>query len=235
MISLTFDTDHVDDARMREFLDRVPVPGTGTFFLTRLYPSLAGGPHELCPHPNLEPGSDWEAELARWREALPQARGWRSHSCVFSHRLAERLARDGYLYLSTHDEFGRSGLRPHRHGWGIWHMPIFYMDTLDLFAARFWKDHEHVPFAGELVERALDGRGVYVFDFHPVHLLLNSPTPEWYLEKRDGFRAGEDLTALRFDGYGVRSFYDDLCSAMRRRGEESVAAVVALERFVRER
>ena len=60
-----------------------------------------------------------------------------------------------------------------------------------------------------------------MFDFHPVHLLLNSTSAEAYLERRDAFRAGAPLDALRCPGYGTRNFYDDLCAAMREAGVES--------------
>lgn len=233
MISLTFDTDHIDEARMVEFLSEVPVPGAGTFFCTQRFDVLEGTPHEVGPHPPLEPGTDWDRELKEWRAAFPEAQGWRSHSCVFSHKLAEQLAGDGYRYLSTHDDFGRAGLVPHRHGWGIWHMPIFYMDTLDLFSSRFWPEGE-VParFSPGLIETALADDGVYVFDFHPIHLLLNSPSPEYYLEQRDRFRAGDPIRELRFEGHGVLSFYTSLCRRMEERGVASLSARDALERFI---
>ena len=223
MICLSFDTDHVDEARMREFLELVPLAGRGTFFCTRPYAALDGSGHELCPHPLLPPGGDWDAELAAKRREFPEAEGWRSHSCVYSHQLAERLARDGYTYASTVDALGRCGLAPVREAWGLWQIPIFYMDNLDFSTSRFWPGEEHRPFAPELLEAAFSGDGVYVFDFHPVHLLLNSPSAEWYLRRRDAFVAGEDLGALRFEGYGTRSFYDDLCARMAEAGAESQA------------
>jgi hypothetical protein len=227
MICLSFDTDHVDEARMREFLATVPVPGAGTFFCTRRYEAL-GAPHELCPHPYLPDGADWDAELTTMRAAFPEARGWRAHSCVYSHMLAMRLAADGYLYASSFDQIGRPGLEPTREAWGVWQLPIYYMDNLDFSYGRFWPGEAHRPFERGLIEAALAHDGIHVFDFHPVHLLLNSTSAEAYLERRDAFLAGAPLDALRCPGYGSRNFYDDLRAAMREAGVVSTSMLAAL-------
>ncbi len=227
MICLSFDTDHMDEARMREFLATVAVPGAGTFFCTQRYEAL-GAPHEICPHPYLPEGGDWDAELGMMRATFPEARGWRAHSCVHSHLLAERIARDGYLYASSYDQLGRVGPEPNREAWGIWHFPIFYMDSLDFSLGRFWPGKTHRPFEPSLIETALADDGVYVFDFHPVHLMLNSTSAEAYFERRDAFKAGEPLDGLRCPGYGSRNFYDDLCAAMREASVDSMAMLDAL-------
>jgi hypothetical protein len=230
MISLSFDTDHIKEERMVEFLASVPFPGRGTFFCTQFYPSLAASRHETGPHPLLEPGGDWQTELSKMRQMLPDAVGWRSHSCVFSNMLAIWLGKNGYRYVSTHDDFGRPGLKPNRHSWGVWHLPIYYMDTLDLSYRSHWGETAPAPFAPELIQRAL-GDGLYVFDFHPIHLLLNSPSPEYYMSVRDRFLKGEETSKIRFDGYGVRNYFDELCAAMRKAGLKSVASADALAHY----
>jgi hypothetical protein len=220
VICLSFDTDHLDESRMEEFLATVPLPGEGTFFCTRRYASL-GPPHELCPHPVLEEGGDWKQELAITRSTFPDAVGWRSHSCIYSHLIAQRVAASDYLYASTQLD-PLPPTRPFREAWGLWHMPIFYMDNLDFSQSRFWPGVEHVPFAEEIIDRALADDGVYVFDFHPVHLLLNSTSAAAYFKRRDGFLAGERLDALRCDGRGAGTFYGELCARME---SDSVGSV----------
>jgi hypothetical protein len=231
VICLSFDTDHLDEARMREFLDDVAVPGAATFFCTQRYASL-GGAHELCPHPFLQEGVDWEKELASGRADFPAAVGWRSHSCVYSHLLAQRLAQDGYRYVSIRDELGARGLAPYREAWGVWHLPIFYMDNLDFSYSRFWGGHRHRPFAPELIDAALSDDGLYVFDFHPIHLMLNSTSADAYLERRAGFVSGGPMERLRCDGYGARDFYDDLSAAMQAAGVRSQTLREALTTYV---
>ena len=41
MISLSFDTDHMNEARMEEFLAEVTWPGGGTFFCTLSFTAVS--------------------------------------------------------------------------------------------------------------------------------------------------------------------------------------------------
>lgn len=229
MLCFTFDSDHMDEDRMTEFLDKVEIPGVATLFCTQKYACLGHSRHELGPHPRLDGGVDWQAELESARAMFPQARGWRSHACVFSNGLAEWLAANGYLYVSTNDQFGQKGIRPVRPSWGVWHLPIFYMDTMDFSSSCFWEEGMQEPFSDTIIETALCDDGLYVFDFHPIHLLLNTPNRDYYFAMRDPFKAGKELGELAHPGEGTRSFYERLCAAMRDRGQESVSLGSALE------
>lgn len=232
MICLSFDTDHMNEARMMEFLELCAWPGRGTFFCTQAYAALAAREHELCPHPYLGTDSNWDTELASMRRTFPLARGWRSHSCVFSHTLAEQVAAMGYAYASTQDDLGNCGLHPHRHAWGLWQMPIYYMDNLDFSHARFWPESAHVPFSTSLIDAALEGDALYIFDFHPIHLMLNSHSAASYFERRDAFKRGDDLRALRCDEPGVHDFFRQLTERMALADVRSVSIGDALNAWI---
>jgi hypothetical protein len=227
-ISISFDTDHMSDGRMSEFLARCPFPGDATYFCTQAYEALSGTSWELAPHPYLGKSSDWLQELRAKRAEFPDAVGWRSHSCVFSHIVAEWLAFNGYLYASTHDDFGRAGLRPSLNMWGIWQMPIYYMDNLDLSQPRFWPSANRPVMSSEIISRALEIPGTYVFDFHPIHLLLNTPDPATYASLRGRFVNGESCEQLRHRGRGAHSFFNELVEAMDKKGFKSVSMKQAL-------
>jgi hypothetical protein len=231
VICITFDSDHMNDARMREFLATIRIPGSGTFFCTQPYPSLDGGIHEVAPHPYLPEGGAWKTELEAKRREFPQAMGWRSHSCVFSHLLAEWVGKNGYRYVSCHDDLGRADIRPARHAWGVWHFPIYYMDNLDFSARNFWREGAGRPFAPQLIETACTGPGVYVFDFHPIHLLLNTPNAEHYFKVRDDFLKGADIAGLRYAGYGTADFFRELSTQMDAAGRPSITLAAALDRI----
>lgn len=221
MISLTFDTDHCDEVRMREFLAEEAIPGRATFFCTQRYECI-GPEHEVGPHVVLE-SLAWDEPLDEARATFPEAQGFRSHGCLSSHGLAVELAQRGYRYLSAHDEFGRTGIAPRRESWGIWHLPIYYADNLDISFARHWGEIGHEPFATELLDAALAEDGLYVFAFHPVHVLLNTTSVDSYLEARDEFVAGAPLEQVRCEGYGVLSYYRELLELLRSNGVESTA------------
>jgi len=229
LICLSFDTDHLDDERMREFVAEVPVPGAGTFFCTQPYEALDPKVHELCPHPTLEEGMDWDAELDRFRADFPDARGVRTHSCINSHLISIQFQRRGYQWVSMRDEPGRAGIVPYRESWGVWHLPIYYMDNMDFSAGDYWDDGAGEPFDKGLLERATGEEGLYVFDFHPIHLMLNSTSSEAYFERRDDFKTGKPIEELRCGGYGARSFYEELLSLMEGAGIDSTAMSDAVQ------
>jgi polysaccharide deactylase WbmS-like protein len=231
MICLSFDTDRMSEVRMREFLEVAPLPGAGTFFCTQRYQCLEETAHELAPHAYLGRENNWDAELAEKREQFPNAVGWRSHSCVFSHILAEQIFGLGYRYVSVHDEAGVVGPQPVRHAWGLWHLPIYYMDNLDFSTRRFWA-HGPEPFDKTLFPPSLNDDGIYVWAFHPVHIALNSPNPEEYFARRDRFEEGAPLEEVRYVGYGTADYFRELSEAIEEAGLECITMRDALERTV---
>jgi hypothetical protein len=228
LICLSFDTDHLDDRRMEEFVREFPIPGAGTFFCTQRYEALEGGPHELCPHPTLEPDGDWAAELDRKQAEFPDARGVRTHSCINSHLLSIEFKGRGFEWVSARDEPGRRGIAPYREAWGVWHVPIYYMDNMDFSFGDYWPDASASPFGRELLEVSTREEGVYVFDFHPIHLMVNSTSAEDYFARRDRFKAGEPLEEIRCEGYGAGDYYTDLIALMGQAELESVSISDAL-------
>ena len=223
IIALTFDTDHMSESRMEEFLGAFQWPGRAVMFCTHRYDCLSPAAHELAPHPFLPEGGDWNTELAAAREAFPAAFGWRSHSCVYSQMLGVRAARDGYLYVSTNEAYGLDGLQPMMESWGVIQMPIYYMDNCDFSRPLFWAGGGHRAFDRVLIERALQKEGLFVFDFHPVHLMLNTPDVDFYMARRQAFLDGAPLRDLAYPGRGTATFFRELCAALTAAGRASQA------------
>ena len=211
-----------------------PVPGEGTFFCTQRYQALDGGPHELCPHPTLDEDGDWTAELDRKRAEFPDARGVRPHTCINGHMISIEFKKRGFEWISARDEPGRQGIVPYREAWGVWHVPIYYMDNMDFSFGDFWPEAPAAPFGRELLEAATRQPGLYVFDFHPIHLMLNSTSAEEYFSRRDRFKAAEPLEEIRCEGYGASDYYADLVSLMQEAGVESVGISDALAAATRD-
>jgi hypothetical protein len=228
VICLSFDTDHMSEARMRDWFAGCRFPGAGTFFCTGPYHFLAESGHEVAPHPFLADKSDWEAELLAWRKTFPKANCWRAHSLVFSQYLGVRLGQLGYTITSTQDAFARPDQTPSLSPWGVWQMPIFYMDNADFNRPDFGTLGEYRVFDPAFIDMALESDGIAVFDFHPIHYELNTPDYAFYQRRIQDFRSGGKVQDLSFDGYGVRSFFDDLVAAMARKGLVSLTMSEAL-------
>jgi len=233
VICITFDTDWMSDDAMGEFLSRIEWPGQATFFLHQHLPVLHDSGHELCPHPFITDLEDWEEGLAAQAEALPESPlGIRPHSCVFSHMLGLRFAELGYRYVSQTSHLYESGLKPHRHPWGLWEMPIYYMDNMDFCMGNNWGDLTHTPFESKVIERAVSEPGLYVFDFHPIHLALNTTCHEDYTRVKADIVAGKvSPFELGGDGRGSRVFFQELCDAMTSAGQRSYSCSEALAEY----
>lgn len=223
MICLTFDTDWILDRDLGRFLQEFSIPGEATFFLHDAFPSLFTTAHELCPHPLIDDLARWPPSLAELAGRLPHPpKGVRPHSCVFSHMIGLGLHNMGYRYVSQATYLYQTGLAPMRHPWGIWEMPIFYMDNMDFWTAKNWPDIGHVPFSERLIRMAVEQDGLFVFDFHPLHIALNTRGPEDYAAVKEKIVTnGASPFDLTVPGRGVRTFFLELCAAMRNSGRHS--------------
>jgi len=234
MICITFDTDHMSNVDMERFLEICPFPGKGTFFAHSFFDCLDKSKHEIGPHPFVN-------DLSNWREALklveaPWSRnfkGIRTHSCVTSNKVCVDLNDLGYLWSSNVEELFSDNLAPYRHPWGIWELPIYYMDNMDFSMVEAWPGLEHEAFQENVITQAVNGDALYIFDFHPLHLALNTRSSADYIRVQSQiFEEKMSPFDLTFEGRGVRIFFNELCSAMQKLEQKSYGCSEALEHFI---
>jgi hypothetical protein len=138
---------------------------------------------ELGIHPNLLPGSSHgdtpAAVLEYCMRRVPEARSMRTHALVQSTPFIRQvmtetpIERDVSLFLPYHQ-----GLQPveYRLGGGIlWRVPYFWEDDFEMEQAEpCWDPARLIQPAAPLA----------VFDFHPIHVFLNSATMAPYREMK---------------------------------------------------
>jgi len=223
MIALTFDTDWMRQDDLRRFFDEYPFPGTGTIFLHQPYRFLESAPHERCPHPSPVGPEEWKTSIRTLLDDLGiEPTGVRTHSAIHSHRLEMALYELGFKYTSNTSRLFERHIQPVRLAWGLWELPIYYMDNLDLTMEEYWKDAGHKPLSAEVVTQALRDEALYVFDFHPVHVTLNTPSLQYYLAHHAELKSGASPFRLQYRGRGVGTLFRELCAAMEAAGVGSV-------------
>jgi hypothetical protein len=228
VICLTFDTDHVRAEDLERFCSELRLPGRGTFFLWDRFPNMVSYPHEFEPHPAFSGTTGWRSQLETFTRALGmEGKGCRPHSLAYSHELGVVLAQLGYRYVSQADPVFQDGLTPYRHPWGIWEMPIYYMDNMDFCMALNWGEG-HRPFSRDVIRRSLESEALFVYDFHPLHVLLNTPDFETYQQDKPRILGGESPYGLRHAGRGAGIFFEELCRAMEDAGLSSLTCLDAL-------
>lgn len=233
VICLSFDSDYISQEDMQRFVQEFPFPGHATFFLHRKY-SVDFQGHERAPHPILAEAGDWMATVNTLVHELGITPvGVRTHSCVSSQTFSAMLAKQRYLYSSIVTLFYETGLKPYKHPWGLWELPMYYMDNSDFCMPMNWPGSEHQPFHRDVIRKAVAEPGLYVFDFHPLHIILNTRTYNDYLEVREAVRSSKTSAFdLAFAGYGTRAFFLDLCKEMERYGLKSSSCVEALRTHI---
>ena len=234
MICVTFDTDWMEPEWLDRFIAKWMPPGRATFFQDRKYPGLSSSTHELCPHPTIGSLENWKNGVARLKDDVaPCSEGLRTHSCVFSHAVGVGLREMGFRWISQANNQYQPDLLPLRHPWGLWELPIYYMDNMDFWMPRNWPALDHRPFNPKLIADALDNDSrLFVFAFHPLHLALNTSRPEDYTDVKHRILDGKASPFdLRFPGRGTAAFYEELCDAMAKRNVKSFACSDALRHF----
>ena len=211
---LTIDVDWAIDKILLEtvdLLERARV--AATFFITHDTPVLgklrANPRFEIAIHPNFNFLLSGEAAraggadrvLAELLAIAPGSRSVRSHSMTQSSRLLDDFRRHALTHDCNHFVPARAGieLKPYRHWNGLIRVPYF------------WEDDVALAYGDALdTTRLRTASGLKVFDFHPIHIALNSASLESYENSRNDHRDPAALRKHVFGGPGVRTSLDGL-------------------------
>jgi hypothetical protein len=85
--------------------------------------------------------------------------------------------------------------------------PIYFMDD---FWLRSRKNETELP----AVERLLQGEGLKVFGFHPVHIYLNTPSIEYYNRHKTDYQEPAALRDDRSEQPGTRDLFVSLLKSL---------------------
>ena len=228
-MALTLDVDWAPDF-MIDFAAQILVEHgvRATWFITHESPALQrlrAQPDlfELGIHPNFFPGSSHGdspgAVLRHCLKLVPEAVSLRTHGLLQSTALLAQVMRetniesDASLYLPR-----AANLRPIDYQWGkksILRVPHFWEDDFEMErTAPCWR------LAPLLAETA----GLRVFDFHPIHIYLNSSTTDAYQQLKQKAANLAEVTedqaaAVAQTGTGTQSLFVELTKHLSQTGE----------------
>ena len=218
-VFLTFDIDWAVEGVLADTIDLVEQAGVAaTWFVTHDSPileRLRSNPRfELGIHPNFNfllegdgrNGATAAEVLDRLLAVVPEAKAVRSHSMAQTAVLLNLFAERGLTHDCNHFIPGEAGmeLRPWRYYNGLIKVPYF------------WEDDVHCLLDPKPSVTALATRpGLRVFDFHPIHIFLNTEKLARYEEARP-FMA-DAATLLERRGAGCDGARDLLGRLLERR------------------
>jgi hypothetical protein len=213
-IFLTFDIDWAHDDVLHDTIDLVETADvSATWFLTHDTPVKArirqNPKFELGIHPNFNFLLDGDARngqnarevIERLMEVVPEARSVRSHSITQSSVLLERFKDAGLTHESNHLVPHHSGiaLAPYELWNGVFRVPYHWEDDV-----HFLHGHMHT------MQDVLNRPGLQVFNFHPIHVFLNTEHQDRYEVTRPIHHDPAALLQYRHTGEGTRSRLLDL-------------------------
>jgi hypothetical protein len=237
-IVLTLDTDWAPDFIIDFVAAELAVRGVrATWFVTHASPAidrLRSRPElfELGIHPNFMSGSthgdEPRAVLNHCMEIVPEAVSMRTHGLLQSTNLFEQvlahtpIRADVSLFLPYAPH-----LRPLEYHWrgrALTRVPFFWEDDFEMERARPRWELSHLLAVGD---------GLKVFDFHPVHVYLNSAGLDSYQALKRAIPRLQEVSQAEAApfvnrGAGTRALFTELIEHLAAAGSCRIADVTAL-------
>lgn len=142
---------------------------------------------EIALHPNYnfifgdKPGSI-EKTFDKLHSIFPQAQGVRAHSGTQSTTLSEFYASKGMKYESNAISPYCSNLKPFKLWNGLYRIPFN------------WEDDVHYLYGNSFTNCKMNLRNKYnIFNFHPIHVFLNTEKEERYQRAKEFYHNTEKL------------------------------------------
>lgn len=213
-IFLTLDIDWACDEVLGDTIDLVEgFDVCATWFVTHdtpLITRLRENPKfELGIHPNfnfllngdIRNGATIEEVVDRLLAIVPEAKAVRSHSMTQSSHILELFAAKGLTHDCNHFIPEQSQIL--LNSWYLWNglikVPYFWEDD----ATCIYNENASIQ---ELIRRI----GLKVFDFHPIHIFLNTENLARYENTRNIHRNPDQLIKYRYNGKGTRTMLQTL-------------------------
>ncbi len=214
VVILSVDIDWAPDFAIEALIRRLDRhQARATLFLTHQSSALAEldpRRYELGLHPHLPDRLDLASALSTLSPLAPQARGVRFHRLIQSTPLMAELGRAGFLYDASLLIPYQTHLRPFRFPPPLIRIPYAWEDDVHAMTNKPWT----------LESIDIEAPGLRIFDFHPIHVFLNTDSPSRYeAAKKEGFTL-EACRRLQHSGPGTSTFLDDLLAYVHRRRVE---------------
>jgi hypothetical protein len=245
--AITFDIDWAPDCAIDFTAGLLKERGVkSTWFVTHLSPAverLRARPElfELGIHPNFMPGSSHGTEpeivLRNCMSFVPDAVSVRTHGLLQSGNLFDSvmsltpISCDVSLFLPLSRRV--DVVKYERFGQVLWRIPYVWEDDYIMEASPVDARSDDV-FSG-FDEALSKASGVQVFNFHPIHVFLNSTSMDKYIEMKRAHPKLADLTRAEAAPFleekraGTKTALIDLACAIAKRGGGSFVRELGAE------
>lgn len=222
---LTFDTDWAPDYTIdyvSEKLQKLKIKAT--WFITHESPAIQrlkeNSLFEIGIHPNFysnsTQGKDIDEILKNLKRIAPNAKSIRTHGLLQSTEILLKFHKYGIetdvSILLNNEE----SLKPHHSKpFKILRIPYYWEDDVEMMYESNWEN----------VDNHFSVQGLKIFDFHPIHIFLNSDSMEKYNElKTQGYPkiSKEKLLEFRNKNVGTDTFFEQFIEKLSRKRTHTI-------------
>jgi hypothetical protein len=215
-VFITFDLDWCSDDVLSYTLDIIETNNVkATFFVTHetgLLERMRKNKNiELGIHPNFNPllngdfqyGKNVNEVVQFYKKIVPEAISVRNHSLTQSSLILETFVKNNLKYdCNTFIPYSSNiKLQP----WVHWNQDLIKVPY-------FWEDDVHCIYDWDWnMKTYIDFDGLKVFDFHPIHVVLNTEHMDRFEKSREHHAYYNELAChINIQHYGTNDFLRDL-------------------------
>jgi hypothetical protein len=207
-IFITLDIDWAPDPVIEysvELLESLNL--SATIFATHTSPTISRlqslNNFEVGIHPNFLNCENYSKHLDDMCELFPEAKSVRSHGLFSSSNIVNLYEKKGLKVCSDIFLPYSTNIRP------FWR----YDNRSLLSIPYYWEDGNYLLCKKFIIpdfEKLKSTNGIKIFNFHPIHLFVNSDTSSFYKELvKKNYHDVENLIKIRKD-FGIRNFLEEL-------------------------
>jgi len=210
-VCITFDIDWAPDDIIKyivELLEEYQIKAT--FFATHkstFLKSLDRKNYEVGLHPNFERCNDYDKAISDLKRIYPEAVGARAHGLVQSTRIYRLLIANGLKYDVTTYIPLRENLYPWVRLKKLVVIPSYLEDD-----SLFLSEHDFT-----LSELQIDKKGLKIYDFHPIHVFMNTQSIEHYKRYKPFYHEPDNLINYKGKGRGIQTLFTELLQLLQRK------------------
>ncbi|PHR69820.1 MAG: hypothetical protein COA66_14165 [Arcobacter sp.] len=213
-IFLTFDIDWASDDVLEYTLNILEEYNIkATFFVTHetsILERMRKNPNiELGIHPNFNPllkgdfkyGKNIDEVMQYYKSIVPESVSVRSHALTQNSTYLSLLKKYNITYECNSYIPKNSNIEL---------KPYLHWDKILIRVSHFWEDDLHCIYKDSWnVKKYLNYKGLKVFDFHPIHIYLNTEDLNRYESARNCFQNTDILNKkMNKDFFGTRNFLE---------------------------
>lgn len=227
-VAITADVDWAPDAVIKYMISLFETKKIRcTFFCTHFSEVLLSADKELFElaiHPNFNPLIEGQVGttdkiIDNLMSIYPHAKGVRSHCMFQSTGILNQFANRGLIYESNHFLPYHTNVSPFLLWNGMVRLPYI------------WEDDIHWSYGNNFdnLNINLKDSGLKIFDFHPIHIYLNTTNGDHYLRAKKFYQNPAELQEFRNDGMHVKGAKDALMKLFQEIEEKQLETFKLIE------